>query len=111
MLKIILSALPAPTLYFSFSSYSISGQQYSENCSASVVDGPVVLPDLMIEFPNSTVISEEGANSLAHMFSPLRISDGGQYTCTATIIIPQAEIADHQSTVTEAVVVVCKYFH
>ena len=74
-----------------------------------MVDGPVVLPDLMIEFPNSTVISEEGANSLAHMFSPLRMSDRGQYTCTATIIIPQAEIADHQSTVIEAVVVVCKY--
>ena len=79
------------------------------NCSASVVDGLVVLPDLTILFPNSTVISEDGTNSLVYMFSPLRMSDGGQYTCTATVNIPQAEIIDYQSSVTEAVVVVCKY--
>ena len=78
------------------------------NCSASVVDDLVVLPDLTIVFPNSTVISEEGANSLAYMFSPLRMSDGGQYTCTATINIPVAGIIDHKSSVTEPMVVVCK---
>ena len=79
------------------------------NCSASVVDDLVVLPDLTILFPNSTVIYEDGTNSLVYMFSPLRMSDGGQYTCTATVNIPQAEIIDHQSSVTETVVVVCKY--
>ena len=79
------------------------------NCSASVVDGLVVLPDLTIVFPNSTVISKEGADSLAYMFSPLRMSDGGRYTCTATVNIPVAEIIDHQSSVTETVAVVCKY--
>ena len=79
------------------------------NCSARVVDGLVMLPDLTIVFPNSTVISEDGTNSLAYMFSPLRMSDGGRYTCTATVNIPVAGIIDHQSSVTEAVVVVCKY--
>ena len=62
------------------------------NCSASVVDGLVVLPDLTIVFPNSTVISKERTDSLAYMFSPLRMSDGGWYTCTAAVNIPVAGI-------------------
>ena len=78
------------------------------NCSASVVNGLVVLPDLTIVFPNSTMISEDGTNSLVYMFSPLRMSDGGQYTCTAVVNIPVAGII-LQSSVTEAVVAVCKY--
>ena len=79
------------------------------NCSASVVNGLVVLPDLTIVFPNSTVISKERTDSLAYMFSPLRMSDGEQYTCTAAVNIPVTGIIDHQSSVTEAVVVVCEY--
>ena len=79
------------------------------NCSASVVNGLLVLPDLTIVFPNSTMISEDGTNSLAYMFSPLRMSDGGQYTCTAAVNIPVAGIIDHQSSVTRNVVAVCKY--
>ena len=79
------------------------------NCSASVVNGLVVLPDLTIVFPNSTVISEDGTNSQAYMFSPLRMSDGGWYTCTAAVNIPVAGIIDHQSSVTRNVVAVCKY--
>ena len=106
--SILSSALFAPEVNISFSGYSIAGQNYSLQCSASVVDGLVVLPDLKIVFPNSTEISVMNTSSLDYMFSPLRTSDGGQYTCTATINIPQVGIADFQSSVMESIAVVGK---
>ena len=89
----------------SFSGDSTAGQSYSLQCSASVVDGLVVLPDLKIVFPNSTEISAMNTSSLVYTFSPLRTSDGGQYTCTATVNIPQAGITDRQSSTVENVTV------
>ena len=85
----------------SFSGVSTAGQDYSLQCSASVVDGLVVLPDLKIVFPNSTETSVMNTSSLVYTFSPLRTSDGGQYTCTATVNIPQAGITDLQSSAVE----------
>ena len=101
-------ALPAPIVTLSFSGYSIAGQNYFLQCSASVVDGLVVLPDMKIVFPNSTELSVKNTLSLDYMFSPLRTSDGGQYTCTATVNIPQAGITDLQNSVVETVAVVGK---
>ena len=102
------SALPAPVVTISFSGDSTAGQEYSLQCSASVVAGLVVLPDLKIVFPNSTEISVMDSSSLDYMFSPLRTSDGGQYTCTATVNIPQAGIMDLQNSAVETMVVVGK---
>ena len=73
--------------------------------SSSVVDGLVLLPQLKIAFPNSTEISVMNTSSLGYMFSPLRTSDGGQYTCTATVNIPQAGITDLESSITESITV------
>ena len=87
-----------------FSGYSIAGQEYSLQCLASVVDGLVVLPDLKIVFPNSTEISVI-TSSLDYTFSPLRTSDGGQYTCTATVNIPQAGITNLQNSAVETVTI------
>ena len=42
------SALPAPVVTISFSGDSTAGQGYSLQCSASVMTGLVVLPDLKI---------------------------------------------------------------
>ena len=58
----------------------------------------MVLPELKIVFPNSTEISVMNSSSLDYMFSPLRTSDGGQYTCTATVNIPRAGIIDLQNS-------------
>ena len=102
------SALPAPVVTISFSGNSTAGEEYSLQCSASVVAGLVVLPDLKIVFPNSTEISVMDSTSLDYMFSPLRTSDGGQYTCTATVNIPQAGIMDLQNSAVETMVVVGK---
>ena len=102
------SALPAPVVTISFYGDSTAGEDYSLQCSASVVAGLVVLPDLKIVFPNSTEISVMDSSSLDYMFSPLRTSDGGQYTCTATVNIPQAGIMDLQNSAVETIVVVGK---
>ena len=99
------SALPAPVVNISFSGDSTAGEEYSLQCSASVVAGLVVLPDLKIVFPNSTEISVMDSRSLGYMFSQLRTSDRGQYTCTATVNIPQAGIMDLQNSAVETVTV------
>ena len=105
------SALPAPVVTISFSGDSTAGQGYSLQCSASVVAGLVVLPDLKIVFPNSTEISVMDSSSLDYMFSPLRTSDGGQYTCTATVNIPRAGIMGLQNSAVKTLVVVGKQCH
>ena len=105
---ILLSALPAPSVTITFSGNSTAGQSYTLQCSASVVAGLVVLPDMKIVFPNSTVISVMNSSSVEYMFSPLRRSHGGQYTCTATVNIPQAGITDLVNSTTETISVVCK---
>ena len=104
-----MSALPAPNVTITFSGDSIAGQDYSLQCSASVVDGLVVLPDLKLLFPNSTEISVISSSSVVYIFSPLRTSDGGQYTCIATVNIPQAGITDLQTSITENITVVYRY--
>ena len=106
---VVHSALPAPNVTISFSGDSIAGQNYSLHCSASVVAGLVVLPDLKIVSPNSTEVSAVTNSSVDYVFSPLRTSDGGQYTCTATVNIPQAGITDLQSSAVETITVVGKY--
>ena len=98
-------ALPAPVVSISLSGDSTAGQKYSLECSAIVVEHLVVMPDLMIVTSNSPVISEENNSSVVYTFSPLRTSDGGQYTCTATVNIPQAEITDLQASKTDTITV------
>ena len=86
------SALPPPSVSMSFSGESSAGQQYTINCSATVVSGLISYPDMMIVFSNSTVVSDMNTTSVKYTFSPLRTSDGGQYNCTATVNIPLAGI-------------------
>ena len=109
MCGILVSALPPPSVTITFSGYSIAGQTYTLQCSAGVVDGLVVLPDMKIVSPNSTVISVMNSSSVEYVFSPLKTSHGGQYTCTATLNIPQAGITDLTTSATETIIVVCKY--
>ena len=100
------SVLPAPNITITFSGYSIIGQNYSLTCSASVVAGLVVLPHLKIVFPNSTEVSVVNSSSVDYVFSPLRTTDEGQYTCRATVNILQAGITDLHSSAVETINVV-----
>ena len=92
MCSLIHSDLPAPNVSITFSGSSTAGLSHSISCTATVVPGLVALPTMMIVFPNSTVVLAHNTISVDYTFSPLRTSDGGHYTCTATINIPQAEI-------------------
>ena len=94
------SALPPPNVTISFSGDSTAGRNLIVHCSASVVAVLVVMPDIKIVHPNSTLILVvNSSSSVEYMFSPLRTSDGGQYTCTATINIPQTGITDFNTSV------------
>ena len=103
-----LSVPPAPNVTISTTGLSIAGQSYTFKCSASVVADLVVEPDMKIVFPDSTEIPLDATKTLNHTFSSLRISDGGHYTCTATINIPQAGLTNLQSSVAKTLAVVCK---
>ena len=102
------SVPPAPNVTISTIGLSIAGQSYTFECSASVVAGLVVEPHMKIVFPNSTEISVVATKSLNHTYTSLKISDGGQHTCRATIEIPQAGITNLQSSVAKTLAVVCK---
>ena len=100
------SDLPPPVVTISSSGDSTAGQSYSLQCLAGVVAGLVVGPDLVLVAPNgSAVASQMNTSALNHTLSPLRASDGGQYTCTATVTIPEAGIADLLSSAVETVTV------
>ena len=111
MIIIIMLYLVPPALYVTISTtgFSIAGQGYTFKCSASVVAGLMVEPNMKIVFPDSTEISLDATKTLNHTFSSLRISDGGQYTCTATINIPQAGLTNLQSSVAKTLAVACKH--
>ncbi|CAI8024477.1 hypothetical protein GBAR_LOCUS14203, partial [Geodia barretti] len=80
---VTVTALPAPIVSISFTGDPTAGSEnYTISCSAEVVPGLVVEPDLNIVFPDSNVTSVENNSSLQHTFSPLRTSDGGSYNCT-----------------------------
>ena len=107
MIVYLLALLP-PNVSISSSGDSIAGEKYSLECSASVVDGIVVLPDLKIVGPNSTM-SLTNTSSLVYMFSTLRTSDGVLYTCTATVNI--TGVTFHQSPTTETIIVASEYYY
>ena len=100
---IFFSALPPPNVIISFSGSSTAGQSYSLQCSATVVPDLVTEPHVQLVFSDSTIVN--GSSSVEQSFSPLRTSDGGQYTCTATVKIPRAGIDNLSNTVTETVTV------
>ena len=93
-----LSVLPAPNVTISFSGSSTAGENYSIKCSANVVPGLVIEPLMEIDFSNSTLAA--GNSLVEHTFSLLKTSDGGEYTCTATINIPQAYITNLNQSAT-----------
>ena len=98
--------LPPPVVTISSSGDSTAGQSYSLQCSAGVEAGLVVGPDLVLVAPNgSEVASQMNTSVLSHTLSPLRASDGGQYTCTATVTILEAGIAGLLSSAVETVTV------
>lgn len=113
------SAIPPPLVEISDSGGSRAGQILTLICSVTVVEGLVLPPH--VEFVNAsngavqhqTVqvgnSSTEGrVTTLTLQFSPLITSSGGEYTCRATIDIPQALIQNVSSESTIQVNVTSK---
>ena len=104
--------LPPPVVAISPSGDSTAGQSFSLQCSAGVEAGLVVGPDLVLVAPNgSEVASQMSTSALSHTLSPLRTSDGGQYTCTATVTIPEAGIAGLLSLAVETLTVASEWLN
>ena len=59
----------------------VGGTSYSLTC---VHDAPLSLMATV----QSTLTTPDGTTSLPHTFNPLRVTDGGQYSCTATVSSP-----------------------
>ena len=58
-----------------------------------MVDNLVKLPNLELVMGNGIIVaSSVGTSVLVYMFSLLKTSDEGQYVCTATLNIPEANI-------------------
>ena len=91
-------ALPPPVVTTSSYGSTIAGSVYSLVCMVKVVDGLVVVPDVvwmkdggaLVNGTNTTLTrTVSGGNSTLNLtFNPLLTSHGGQYTCVATISIP-----------------------
>lgn len=100
-------ALPPPIAAISFSGYSIVGQSYSIHCTADVIANLMVEPEMKLLFQNSTV-TLASTRVLTHSVHPRGPSDSGLYTCIVNINIPQAGIANLNSSATHSVTVECK---
>eukprot|EP00731_Ephydatia_muelleri_P018729 Em0011g769a len=101
--------LPPPVVTTSSYGSTIAGLVYSLQCMVKVVDGLVVVPDVvwmkdggvLVNGTNTTLTrTMSGGNSTLNLtFNPLLTSHGGQYTCVATISIPQLSLSITNSDV------------
>ena len=95
-------ALPPPVVTTSSYGSTIAGLVYSLQCMVKVVDGLIVVPDVvwmkdgrvLVNRTNTTLTrTVSGGNSTLNLtFNPLLTSHGGQYTCVATISVPQLSL-------------------
>ena len=95
-------ALPPPVVTTSSYGSTIAGSVYSLVCMVKVVDRLVVVPDVvwrkgggvLVNGTNTTLTrTVSGGNSTLNLtFNPLLTSHGGQYTCDATISVPQLSL-------------------
>ena len=90
-------ALPPPVVTASSGS-SIAGSVYSLVCTVKVVDGLVVVPDVVwmkdgrVLVNGTNRIISGGNSTLTMTFNPLLTSHGGQYICFANISIQQLSL-------------------
>eukprot|EP00731_Ephydatia_muelleri_P018724 Em0011g764a len=113
-ISLSVQALPPPVVTTSSYVSSIAGSVYSLVCTVKVVDGLVVVPDVvwmkdgrvLVNGTNTTLTrTVSGGNSTLNLtFNPLLTSHGGQYTCVATISVPQLSLSiTNSSAVTVSV--------
>ena len=111
-------ALPPPVVTTSYGS-TTAGSVYSLVCMVKVLDGLVVVPDVVWMKDGGVLVNGtniiltrtvSGGNSTLNLtFNPLLTSHGGQYTCVANISIPIISLynVSNQSSVNMTVNSMC----
>eukprot|EP00731_Ephydatia_muelleri_P025777 Em0017g860a len=103
MKSITVEALPAPQVTITPSGSSTAGSPYNLTCTVMVVNGLVVVPQVMWFKNGTSVIGSNGISltpgmlsanttTLSLQFNPLNTSNGGQYSCTANVSLPAISI-------------------
>ena len=88
---VYLSELVLPNVTIATNGAKKIGVSYNMTCTVNVLD--LLIPNIMIQWvktsPNNTIPSPITANTTSiHYIEALNTSDAGQYTCIATITIP-----------------------
>ena len=111
-----LPALPAPQVTITPSGSSTAGSPYNLTCTVMVVNGLVVVPQVMwfkngvnVAVGNSISFAlSANKTTLTLQFNPLRTSDGGQYSCIANVSLPVISITSLYSTLVSSLAVQSK---
>ena len=111
-----LPALPAPQVTITPSGSSTSGSPYNLTCTVMVVNGLVVVPQVMwfkngvnVAVGNSiSFASSANKTTLTLQYNPLRTSHGGQYSCIANVSLPVISITSFYSNLVSSLAVQSK---
>ena len=101
-----LTALPAPQVTITPSGSSTAGSPYTLTCTVMVVNGLVVVPQVMWLKNGTNALGGDVTSGMASantttltlQFNPLHTSDGGQYSCIANVSIPVISITSLYTT-------------
>ena len=104
-----LTALPAPQVTITPSGSSTAGSPYNLTCTVMVVNGLVVVPQVMWlkngvngdigqSVSSTSGVVSTNTTTLTLQFNPLYTSHGGQYSCIANVSLPVISITSLYST-------------
>ena len=112
-----LAALPAPQVIITPSGSSTAGSPYTLTCTVMVVNGLVVVPQVMWLKNGTSVVGgnvtsgmvSANTTTLTLQFNPLHTSNGGQYSCIANVSIPVISITSLYNTSISSLTVQSKF--
>ena len=112
-----LTALPIPQVTITPSGNSTAGSPYTLTCTVMVVNGLVVVPQVMWLKNGTSVVggnvtygmASANITTLTLPFIPLHTSNGGQYSCIANVSIPVISITSLYNTSVSSLTVRSKF--
>ena len=112
-----LTALPTPQVTITPSGSSTAGSPYTLTCTVMVVNGLVVVPQVMWLKNGTGVVGgnvtsgmvSANTTTLTLQFNPLHTSNGGQYSCIANVSIPITSITSLYNTSVSSLTVQSKF--
>lgn len=109
---LVLPALPSPAITITSLGDAVVGENYTLNCTVSVLEGIVGNVILNSTWTNvsghplqSDLTTTHGASaSFMLHFSPLYASHGGQYICNASVTVPELSVVKKSSQTYDVIV-------